>query len=71
MEREGAACQYHRSALVLGRSRARNGKWGVISTAVKTVGLAAPEDERTPLLSLGLVVLIKMRPEHHDTSKGD
>jgi len=29
----------------------------VISTAVETVDLAAPEDERTPLLSPGLVVL--------------
>jgi len=48
-----------RSALVLGRSRAKNGKWVVISTAVETVDLAAPEDERTPLLQPDLVVLTR------------
>jgi hypothetical protein len=48
--------------LVLGRSRARNGKWVVISTTVETVELAAPEDERTPLLSPGLVVLTRCVP---------
>jgi len=51
-----------RSAPVLGRSRARNGKWVVISTAVETVGFAAPEDERTPLLSPALVVLTRRAP---------
>jgi len=34
----------------------------VISSALETVGLAAPEDERTPLLSPGFGGTGKMRP---------